>query len=298
MKPIDLKSVKLGSDAEVFLLDLTGRPFPACGIIGGTKDEPIVLDPDGCAVQEDNVMLEFNTAVSGNERDWVHNLSKAMDLAFARVPPTLRPDFSATQKFDARLLECPQAKVFGCHPDFNAWTKEQNPRPRADDPTLRSAAAHVHISWDDPEDMEQRIRVIQFCDIFAVLPSLAESPDRERRKLYGKAGAFRPKKYGVEHRVLDNYWISDRGWMTQVWRRYQKAIRAANTEFQICGDLAKCVQDVINNYDIKAAKAILQEVEKAVFPRSEGDLDPLAAAKQRLFEAAYAGSAQRGPSVT
>jgi hypothetical protein len=31
--------------------------------------------------------------------------------------------------------------------------------------------------------------------------------DKERRKLYGKPGAFRPKPYGCEYRVLSNAWV-------------------------------------------------------------------------------------------
>jgi hypothetical protein len=31
--------------------------------------------------------------------------------------------------------------------------------------------------------------------------------DTERRKLYGKPGAFRPKPYGCEYRVLSNAWV-------------------------------------------------------------------------------------------
>lgn len=253
---IDVASVRFGSDAEVFLQDATGRFFPACGLIGGTKEEPLKLTSDGVMVQEDNVMLEFNVPVSSTSKEWVANLQRAMDISFKKIPPTMRPVIVATARFDPLLLNNEQAMTFGCEPDFNAWTMEQNPKPNPEDPTMRSAAAHVHISWKDPTDMEQKMRLIQLADIFVTLPSLQESPDTERRKLYGKAGAFRPKEYGVEHRVLDNYWLQHRDYMEAVFLRYQRAIRALNQNFEITQKLADAVQAAINTYDAKAAFAL------------------------------------------
>ena len=268
MKQIDVTTVKMGSDAEVFLKDKTGRPFPACGLIGGTKEKPLMLSKDGCAVQEDNVMLEFNTPVSNNSRDWCKNLEKAMTLAFAKIPPTLYPVIEAVQRFDPALLDCQQAQQFGCEPDFNAWTMEQNPRPHLEDATMRSAAAHVHLSWEGPDDMMQRCRVIQFADIFVTLPSLGESGDTERRKLYGKAGAFRPKLYGVEHRVMDNYWL-EKMFHQRIWSRYIDALTAANTPFEITPKLAEKVQEIINNYKIKEALSLYHEMCKSLLPKKE-----------------------------
>ena len=279
MKQIDIASVKLGSDAEVFLMDRTGRPFPACGIIKGTKEKPHILSEDGeNAVQVDNVMLEFNTGVASTPKEWVTKLQRAMDLAYKEIPPTMYPDVSATQRFHPALLESPEAQTFGCEPDFNAWTMEQNPRPIPEDPTMRTAAAHVHISWNDPADMMQRCRVIQMADIFVTLPSIWESKDRERRKLYGKAGAFRPKKYGAEHRVMDNYWL-DRNYLESIWYRYQDAIAAANTPFEISAKLAEKVQDIVNNYKEADAQQLYGEMCLTLLPDNQSKKKKLSAGK-------------------
>jgi hypothetical protein len=56
--------------------------------------------------------------------------------------------------------------------------------------------------------------------------SVKHDSDVTRRKLYGKAGAFRPKPYGVEYRPLSNFWIVSKDLRKQVWNRMQTAIRA------------------------------------------------------------------------
>jgi hypothetical protein len=250
-------TVTLGSDAEVILNDATGRPFPACGIFGGTKDNPKVLTPDGIAVQEDNVLLEFNVPVSKDKKSWMNNLERSLRTIAQLVPPTMYMNTeSCTAEYEEQLLNNPQAQLFGCDPDLNAWDGTRNPRPQSKNKRLRSAAAHVHIGWEEPND-EDRFALIRAADIFVVLPSISESRDRKRRELYGKAGAFRMKEYGVEHRVLDNYWIFNPVNRERVFDRYFKAIDFVNKGGKISKEDGEKIQKAINSYDGQAAKELL-----------------------------------------
>ena len=54
--------------------------------------------------------------------------------------------------------------------------------------------------------------------------SLKMDPDPTRRLLYGKAGACRYKPYGVEYRVLSNFWLTTKERRLQVWNRLNQAI--------------------------------------------------------------------------
>jgi hypothetical protein len=108
-----------------------------------------------------------------------------------------------------------EAKELGCSPDFNAYTKMANPRPDANTP-FRTASGHVHIGWtnapvdiNDEGHLEACRALTKSLDVWLGMVSLIWDKDDRRRSLYGAAGAFRPKPYGMEYRVLSNKWIAD-----------------------------------------------------------------------------------------
>lgn len=250
-----INNLAYGSDAEVFLQTLGGEPFPSCGIIGGTKTKPRNIGA-GFYIQEDNVLLEFNIPVCSTIESWRNAFAKGLTKIGKEVPPSLLLAYYSSTSFpEAYIRGIAQAQEFGCEPDYNAWTQEQNPKPKAADPNFRSAAAHVHLSWDSP-DPEDQINVIKWADVFVSLPSVWESHDKERRQLYGKAGAFRPKVYGVEHRVLDNYWIWNSDYVGAIYKRYAQAVKAVNNNLNFFSGDEERIVDAINNYKIEEAKIL------------------------------------------
>jgi hypothetical protein len=82
---------------------------------------------------------------------------------------------------------------------------------------MRTGSGHIHIQFvpqniDDPFEEGHFARC---CELVKELDqTLYESSgywdcDTERQRLYGAPGAFRPKKYGVEYRVLSNAWLNE-----------------------------------------------------------------------------------------
>jgi hypothetical protein len=55
-----MQITNLGCDPELFFVNDAGKYISSVGLIGGTKDFPRPIG-EGCAVQEDNVAVEFNT---------------------------------------------------------------------------------------------------------------------------------------------------------------------------------------------------------------------------------------------
>ncbi|MOA06442.1 hypothetical protein D3C78_1260750 [compost metagenome] len=122
-----------------------------------------------------------------------------------------------------------EAIELGCDPDFNAW-ENGAPNPRPDGAVnFRTGAGHVHIGWgtdfdiNDPDHLEACIMLTKQLDYYLGIGSLLYDKDTKRRTLYGAAGAFRPKSYGVEYRVLSNAWLQSEELMAWVFNTVQKA---------------------------------------------------------------------------
>ena len=108
-----------------------------------------------------------------------------------------------------------EAKILGCEPDYNAYTGDLNQPPNANT-RMRTCAGHIHIGWTEGKDPLEQIhfedcrRITQALDNSLYIFSHLWDTDTKRRQLYGRPGAFRPKPYGVEYRVLSNAWLKDK----------------------------------------------------------------------------------------
>jgi len=201
--------VTVGTDTEVFLVDKGGLPHSVEGLIGGTKQRPLEI-PHG-ALQEDNVMPEFNT---DPVQDWYafrykidHVLS---NLEQRMMEHDLSVVIKASMEFPESMLRTKQAAVFGCDPDFDAWALSMNTpvNPKAVG-NWRTAGGHVHFGVDRPLMPDEKTDIVRCMDIYLGLPSVFMDEDTVRRQWYGRAGAMRDKPYGGEYRVLSNFWIED-----------------------------------------------------------------------------------------
>lgn len=249
--------VRIGSDPETFLQDSTGKFISSVGLIGGTKDEPMPIG-EGCAVQEDNVSVEFNTPPTNDVREFVKAINYNLDYIKKRADEMgLVVVHNPSAHFDDDQLQTREAQTFGCEPDFNAWDYGAvNPRPKCKDKNLRSAGGHIHIEAPDLDKLE----LIKAMDLFVGAPMLEFDTDTERRKLYGKAGAFRPKSYGVEYRTASNAWLQSEDTIQWVFHQTQKAVEFVRSGKQIGEDLGKMIRTCINKSDMSLLPKINQAV--------------------------------------
>lgn len=223
-----MEAVTIGSDPEFFIKDdRTGGVVPIIGLLGGTKSRPIPIPGlgDGYAMQEDNVMAEYNIPACTRVRDFVraiHN-ARAEVINFVRTKQEwFSEDFACARLFGHHMLDSKQAQTFGCSPDFDAHKQGAALRPpdkammETSEGEWRFAGGHVHIGFESPAP---DFVAAALCDIYLGLPSVAADKQGIRRHAYGTAGRYRPTKYGIEYRTLSNFWTFDRSMTENVAHR-------------------------------------------------------------------------------
>jgi hypothetical protein len=258
--------ILVGADPEVFVKK-DNKFVSGYNLIPGTKVNPHKVK-DG-AVQVDGMALEFNIAPAKNADEFVHNIESVL-LQLKSMVPEYDLAISSVADFDKKYIEDQpkEAKELGCDPDFNAYTLQANPRPNGE-VAFRTAAGHVHIGFGDfPEyksanHMEDCSVLVKQLDMLLGVPSvLFDKEGSRRRNLYGKAGAFRPKPYGVEYRVLSNKWLESKELMKFV---YKQAIRAVedtmnNKLWYLDKAYSRHAQTAINYSDDYTAKLVMDKL--------------------------------------
>jgi hypothetical protein len=228
-----------GCDPEMFVKDAEGNLVSAVGLIPGSKEEPHKVERG--TVQVDGMAAEIGIDPADNFKDFNDSIVAVTRQLKAMLPKGYGLVLEPAVRFSQLVMDAQPdtAKVLGCDPDFNAWTGEINPYPDTlADPLLRTASGHVHVGWLEGEDLmpvtdELHVKhcqdLVKQLDWFLGAWSVKKDADTTRRKLYGKAGAYRPKPYGAEYRVLSNFWLKDKTTRLQVWNRMQVAIEEMKT---------------------------------------------------------------------
>lgn len=270
-------SISFGCDPELFLKNSSGKFISSIGLVGGSKEDPRPIG-NGCFVQEDNVAVEFNippVEINNVEKavvqikkhfvyvlDWLeNNVCKPNNLEVALVPSAI---------FDPDQLDNEAAQTFGCDPDYNAYSGDENPKPTSTNPGLRTAGGHVHVGGY-LMDNNRKMELVREFDAIWGLYSIIEDTDTARRELYGKAGAFRFKPYGVEYRTLSNYWVTNDKALKRIIS-YLKSVELMQVSIPLgtlIDEWSEGIQQAINTQDKMLAEYLLDilrpEMDKCLF---------------------------------
>jgi len=249
----------LGADPEFFIMDKQGNVKSIIGRIGGTKESPkyITDTHEGFAIQEDNVAAEYNIPATYNKKHFYGNI-KFPQEAICTIIGT--KEFSISHdsaiSFPNKELSTPESWIFGCEPDYDAWNMCINNKPEAKDKNLRTAGGHVHVgvALDNTEEMVALVRAMDLH--LGVWSVIADKNGAKRRELYGKAGAFRPKPYGLEYRVLSNFWIFNEDHCNSVWDLTERSIAFVKEKKTLDKQLGQKVQHCINTGDKDVANSL------------------------------------------
>lgn len=254
-----LSNVTIGADPEVFVSQGT-QILSAIGTIGGSKEAPRPVRSG--AVQEDNVLAEFNINPAHNLQEFISNIKDVYgDMSDILLQHKLQPMVISSHRFKKQQLESwgEKAMEFGCSSEYDAWTTKVLKKPNASS-TLRTAGGHIHIGYDNPDEGINN-RIAQIMDYTLAIPSVLVDTDKLRRKMYGKPGAVRHKPYGVEYRTLSNFWIASEELMTWAYNQtvaVTQDLSILDTFMSVVSP--KEVQDVILKSDEKRASEICNQL--------------------------------------
>lgn len=256
-----INNITVGADPELFIVnEKTGKVVSSIGIIPGEKGNAWRSDdmPEGFGIEVDNILGEFNIPPCRTKEEFINNIEYMKDY-IDRFVKEKNPDLGiqciASREVDEDQLQSDEAKLFGCSPDFNAYTEMENEKPNGESTNLRSAGFHIHIGYDN-NDIDTSVELVKYLDLYLGVPAVIDDPDKKRRLLYGKAGSFRLTPYGVEYRSLSSALMKDKKTLKKVWYRIVAAIDAFNNGKGL--PPSNIVRKAIDNSSIKQAKEIIK----------------------------------------
>jgi hypothetical protein len=260
----------IGTDPEFFVAE-NGVISSAAGKLGCTKDDKLVLSED-VRLQEDNVLAEFDINPQVGFEAFDDNVKRGLDLVNKKLAEkNLELAFGVSSHiFSEEELKSfhESAFVFGCTPDFNAFTGQKTPSPSAANPGLRTAGGHVHIGFNGVVTVDRQSQQIAgvLCDYYLSLISVILDKDTRRKELYGKASCIRMKDYGIEYRSLSNFWVADKSSRKTIYDQVEKVVKNLNMDhlMELNNKLPiENLHNIINTNDVRSADDFLSRLQVA-----------------------------------
>jgi len=226
----------------------------------------------------DGVQAELNPPASFCRQILGSNIASSFRLLENHIKKQkLEIDFKQTIELtdkDMRNLS-EKAKKFGCAPSKNTYNKRSRITVNPEIYKYRSAGGHIHIGHNGSLPVIAALRtpthIVQMLDLIVGNTCVLIDRDpsnRQRRKVYGKAGEYRLPQYGIEYRTLSNFWLKSYQLMSLVMGLSRVAVLIASQkrdkELLKLVDM-KEVRTAINQNDFKLALKNYKKIEKTLY---------------------------------
>lgn len=116
-----------------------------------------------------------------------------------------------------------------------------------------------------------RPNTVKIMDFVAAVPSILMDTDQDRRRLYGKAGAHRPKMVinddpydGVEYRTLSNFWLASSYTIAWAYRACKRAVEEYDTLLPVVEEYGQTIVNTINKADRATAEKLVEKFDLEV----------------------------------
>ena len=260
--------IRMGTDFEFFAKSKNGV-VPGEKVITENKSGIVI---DGLAVEVQPDASDCRDSIKTSIRNKMKELKESKIFIHESYSADFKKDWDNIQD---------ENKILGCDPDYDAYSGKMNVLKIKDNETKRYAGGHIHLGGNQTRYGSSAVRAINdhknlipLLDLVVGIPSvLMDRQDNKSRRLqYGKAGSFRKKPYGVEYRVLSNFWVSDIRLFYLFFGLARTAVNIlynhytnTGTHLDILGELWKNINkndviEAINENDFNLAKKIFDEI--------------------------------------
>lgn len=261
-----------GADPEMFVLRENGVPVPAFEFLKAKEDAPLTKTNGN----------PFKLFWDGFQAEWsyqhgriqIPHLLDDITSGLFLLRKAAREHNSKAYltllnvvKIDEEVMEAAGDRhvEFGCMPSYNIYGNKGEGIPNPRKLLYRFAGGHMHFGgWQKKPNYTKIVKLLD-----AILGVWAVSAAREfdnprRRKFYGLAGEHRrpvyaDKTYGIEYRVLSNFWLASPKIANAVWQLARIVLRLAESKYaERWFAPTDEVQRVINNCNYLSASDLLQ----------------------------------------
>lgn len=264
----------LGCDPEFFFKSDDGvigaeKVFKKEGLLNTTPsvNDRCVLEGTKSQFVIDGVQAELNPRPNTCRANLANEISacfKTLDAELKKQKTNISVDFSRSVVIsEEKLAELDKEnQKLGCKPSNSAYRgagvklSEVDPLKHRQ----RSAGGHIHIGIKNQPRLEKAVKkhptkVIKMLDIICgntcVLIDRDEG-NKERRKLYGRAGEYRLPAHGIEYRTLSNFWLESYHLMSLAFGMARLAVELISDE-KNSAKYYKAFSKAVNMKDIERA---------------------------------------------
>lgn len=280
MKALNLT---IGSDPELVIINEDMHPCSAIRVLGQDKHNPIDLG-DGIKFYADNALAEIAfppappsgvmAALTEAIRRAKERLGSGYELVAQAATLFSEHELKAVIMNADGTPRCSGWEI-GCTPNFDAYRDAPNDLSGGFKDGMRTGSFHIHVgnaeyqSGNDERLLthESKLLAIKLMDIYVGVSSLLWDKDpaaHVRRKLYGKAGEFRPTPYGIEYRVLGNYALRSRRLVQLVFDLTGLAmshIEDGSAQHVVNAIGEQEVVRIINSHDVASAANVMLKLK-------------------------------------
>ena len=305
----------MGGDPEFFIANKRGKILNADAFLP-SKHKPLAVPAKSKMMSKlffDGIQAEMAVAYSTCREWFADNIRDCWRRVIREIPKDHKIVLKPSAKIRRSVINGadPEARIFGCAPDFNVYTMSTNTEPMdASRHPYRYAGGHLHIGLHDidyrkeqPHDLyyplvskpENHVRVIKAFDLLVSIPTLLldNGPgSRRRRAKYGKAGCFRPTPYGVEYRTPSCWWLKSPATVSIIYglARLAWTIVANDEDINLVKAIKvdeDMVRGCINESDVKTVQKIWEDLRPYVALISYPFTNPLNIAGVRTDKFEY-----------